>query len=472
MVERLENPVFRQSSRQRMRGARTYGCLVAYLLTLALVVLVSYDQFMGRGVQRTTTGLAQTLFETLVITQWFLVAFITPALTTSAITMEREQRTFDLLIITPISRFAIVWGKFASAFAFVVVMIVCGVPLVAVLFLMGGVDTRLMVEIYFGMLATGMLLAAYGLMMSAICATSTLANLITYGTLAVGYFIALVVGTTYTMSRVFGGGSVSLLWLGSGLTAWQMWTLFIAVTVLATLILLQIASNYLLSDPRTGAWKTRALTAVLFLVILATTVLDAQSATRSLGGPNYLGGVFAFLWVSIIPLLFTGVPYEDRKWQQWFHPHSLWVGSVQSALPFMLLLMLLTIVADRFMPPPFRTQPLVWAYLAGYLFWIWSLGYLLSLSIRNRWGAWFALVGVLGVWVQAVYSFSLSDFFVNNLQWIDTLVNVALPFAPWETSNKMDYEIWIAVYPLMAVLSLLLSFWQKRRRTRASAGEA
>ncbi|MCS6831586.1 MAG: hypothetical protein NZ749_13210, partial [bacterium] len=311
-----------------------------------------------------------------------------------------------------------------------------------------------------------------GLMMSAICATSTLANLITYGTLAVGYFIALVVGTTYTMSRVFGGGSVSLLWLGSGLTAWQMWTLFIAVTVLATLILLQIASNYLLSDPRTGAWKTRALTAVLFLVILATTVLDAQSATRSLGGPNYLGGVFAFLWVSIIPLLFTGVPYEDRKWQQWFHPHSLWVGSVQSALPFMLLLMLLTIVADRFMPPPFRTQPLVWAYLAGYLFWIWSLGYLLSLSIRNRWGAWFALVGVLGVWVQAVYSFSLSDFFVNNLQWIDTLVNVALPFAPWETSNKMDYEIWIAVYPLMAVLSLLLSFWQKRRRTRASAGEA
>jgi len=66
---------------------------MAYLLALGLVVVISYDQFMAVGVRRSTAGLAQTLFETLVATQWFLVAFITPALTTSAITMEREQRT-------------------------------------------------------------------------------------------------------------------------------------------------------------------------------------------------------------------------------------------------------------------------------------------------------------------------------------------------------------------------------------------
>lgn len=465
MIERLENPVFRQSSRQRMRGARAYGCLVAYLLTLALVVLISYDQFMAHGVQRTTTGLAQTLFETLVMTQWFLVAFITPALTTSAITMEREQRTFDLLVMTPLSRFAIVWGKFASAVAFVIVMILCGMPLVAVLFLMGGIDTRSVLLFYLSILATGMVLSAYGLMMSAICATSTLANLITYGTLAVGYFVALVAGTTYALNRAFGGGSINLLWIGSGLAPWQMWTFIVAVTLLVTFILLQVAANYLLPDPRVGAWKTRLLTAALFVLILGATVLDAQSTSRSLGGPNYLGGVFAFLWVPVIPLLFTGIPYENRKWQEWLHPRNLRVGTVQTALLFVLLLMLIAMIADRFMPASFRTQPLVWAYVAGYFLWIWSLGYRLSSLIRNRWGALFTLVGVLGVLVQALYSLSLSDA-SKKLEWAESLVNLALPVAPWETSGKMNYRVWVVLYPLLTALSLLLDFWQKRRRTK------
>ncbi|GBC95022.1 hypothetical protein HRbin16_00809 [bacterium HR16] len=467
MIERLENPVFRQSSRQRMRGARTYGCLLAYLLVLGLVVIISYDQFVAHGVQRTTTGLAQTLFETLVATQWFLVAFITPALTTSAITMEREQRTYDLLIMTPLSRFTIVWGKFASAVAFIVVMILCGMPLVAVLFLMGGVDTGLMIALYLGMLATGVLLASYGLMMSAICATSTLANLLTYGSLAVGYFVGAVAGTAFTLSRVFGGGSFNILWLGSGLTPWQMWTFSVLALLLVSWLFLQVASNYLLADPRVGAWKTRALLAALYLLVLVATVLDAQATTRASASANYLGGVLAFMWVTVVPALFTGVPYQDRKWYEWLRPGSLRVGTVQSALPFMCLIVLMAIVADRFMPALLRTQPLVWVYVMGYFCWVWSLGCLLSFAIRNRWGALFALIGFLAVFVQLIYTVSMADFGKGRLQWLESLVNIALPVALWEASGKMDYRVWVVLYPLMTTASLLLTGWLRRVRKSA-----
>lgn len=467
MIERLENPVFRQSSRQRMRGARTYGCLLAYLLVLGLVVIISYDQFVAHGVQRTTTGLAQMLFDTLVMTQWFLVAFITPALTTSAITMEREQRTYDLLMMTPLSRFTIVWGKFASALAFTVVMIVCGMPLVAVLFLMGGVDVGLMLTLYLGMLATGAVLAAYGLMMSTICATSTLANLLTYGSLAVGYFGAAVTGTAFTLSRAFGGGSFNMLWLGSGLTSWQMWTFVVLTLLLTVWLLLQIASNYLLADPRAGAWKTRSLLIALYLLILVATLLDAQATTRTSASANYLGGLFAFLWALVIPALFTGVPYGSKKWYEWLYPSSLRVGAIQSALPFMCLIVLTAIVADRFMPAPLRTQPLVWAYVMGYFCWIWSLGYLLSFAIRNRWGALFALVGVLAVLVQLISTVSIVDANRGGQQRFELLLNVALPIAPWEASGKMDYRIWVVLYPLMATASLLLTGWLRRFRKSA-----
>lgn len=469
MRERLENPVFRQSSRQRMRGARTYGCLLAYLLVLGLVVIISYDQFIAHGLQRTTTGLAQMLFETLAMTQWFLVAFITPALTTSAITMEREQRTYDLLMMTPLSRFAIVWGKFASAVAFIVVMILCGMPLVAVLFLMGGVDVGLMFTLYLGMLATGAVLASYGLMMSAICATSTLANLLTYGSLAVGYVVGAVAGAAFTFSRAFGGGSFSMLWLGSGLTPWQVWTFSVLTLLLTVWLYLQIASNYLFVDPRTGAWKTRALLTALHLLILVATLLDAQATTRASASANYLGGVFAFMWVPVIPALFTGVPYEGKKWHEWLRPGSLRVGTVQSALPFMCLIVLSAIVADRFMPALLRTQPLVWVYVMGYFCWIWSLGYLLSFAIRNRWGALFALIVALAVLVQLVYTVSVADFGRGRLRWFESLVNIALPVAPWETSGKMDYRVWVVLYPLMASASLLLTGWLRKVRRGAAA---
>lgn len=464
MIERLENPVFRQSSRQRMRGTRTYGCLMAYLLVLGLVVVLSYDQFLAHGVQRTTAGLAQTLFETLVATQWFLVAFITPALTTSAITMEREQRTYDLLIMTPISRFAIVWGKFASALAFIVVMILCGMPLVAVLFLMGGVDTGLMVERYAGMLITGALLAAFGLMMSAICSSTTLANVLTYGALAGVYFAGMVAGIAIVMSRAFGGASMSAFWAGVGLAPWQVW-LFTTVAVgLTLLILLQVAANYLLPDPRQGAWKTRLLTAILYLWSLCTSVMTAKGGSLPVTVSNAMATGVAISLASITPIVATGVPLVGTGWLQWLHPRSLKVGTVQSALLYMLLLLLAGGIADMFMPAKMRSAPVVWLYLAGYVWWIWALGYFASVLVGNRWGALFLLAGVMYLFVQLFYN--LSEL-LQLRQWF-TFINLSVPAELFR--NEHNFASWSAAYFALGFATALAGGKLAiRKRQRAQA---
>lgn len=462
MIERFENPVFRQSSRQRMRGARTYGCLVAYLLVLGLVVVVSYDQFMARGVQRTTAGLAQTLFETLVATQWFLVAFITPALTTSAITMEREQRTYDLLIMTPLSRLAIVWGKFASALAFVVVMILCGMPLVAVLFLMGGVDTGVMLERYAGMLTTGALLAAFGLMMSAICSSTTLANVLTYGALASAYFAGIVIGIAFVMSRVFGGSmSASMLVPGIGLAPWQFW-LFVAVSVLLLLaILLQVAANYLLPDPRQGAWKTRLLTAILYLCSLGAALITARGATFPASVPNYMAMTVAASLATITPIVATGVPLVEKRWFQWLHPRSLRVGTVQSALLYLLLLLLAGVIADLFLPVKMRSSPTVWLYLAGYVWWVWALGYFASVLIRNRWGAFFLLVGAMYLFMQFFYNLQ-----AMQRRWDWTFANLSAPAELFGTDHH--FASWSVVYfALGSAVAIAGAALMRRRQAQA-----
>lgn len=461
MIERLENPVFRQSSRQRMRGVRTYGCLLAYLLTLSLVVIVAYEQFVGYGLQHTATGLAQTLFETLTLTQWFLVAFIAPALTTSAITMEREQRTIDLLIMTPLSRFAIVWGKFASALAFVVVLILCGMPLVAVLFLLGGVDLTVMLVRYVGMLVTGALLSAFGLTMSAVCGTSTLANLITYGTLGVLYFAGAVAGTALVMSRAFGGSS-GLPVVFTGLTVWQTWVFISGALVLAVWLLLQIAANYLLPDPRVGAWKTRALSVALYILLLTVAVQQIRAAPPL--SANMVSEIVAFGLISVAVPVSTGVLHSGKRWYEWLYPRALFTGAVQSAPLYILLLLLIAIVADLFVPSAAHTPWLVWGYVIGYYWWLWSLGYLFSALITNRWGAMFTLVGGLGI---------LGQFLViaeANWREFEVLENLILPAALWNTRNP-EYAPWVLIYPVLGIVSVLIGTGIARRRKISQKAE-
>lgn len=463
MIERLENPVFRQSSRQRMRGARTYGCLIAYLLTLALVVIISYSTFLSTGQHRTTSGLAQSLFETLVITQWFLVAFITPALTTSAITMEREQRTYDLLIMTPLSRFAIVWGKFSSAVAFVVVMILCGMPLVAVLFLMGGVDTGIMLQWYAGMLVSGVTLAAFGLMMSATCATSTLANLLTYGGLAVGYFLFAVIGFAFVMNRAFGGTPPSIFWFYSGTSPWLLWVFAGGAVLLVTLIQLQVAANYLLPDPRQGAWKTRLLTAALYVWLLAAMVVDTVNTTPSPRIPQLLAKTVVILLGAIVPIVATGVPLTGVRWVQWLHPRALARGAIQSAPLYLLLLLLTGMVADFFLPSQMRSSLLSWCYVAGYLWWLWCIGYAISVRIQNRWGA---LVAHLGILYVVTYFFALVGEYSRYAE-LKLLVNLSVPFELFESAGNLS--LWSKVYPVLG--AALVAAAALRRRRNDAAGK-
>ncbi len=445
MIERLENPVFRQSSRQRMRGVRTYGCLLAYLLTLALVVVIAYVQFTDLMYQRTTTGLAQMLFESLTLTQWFLVALITPALTTSSISMEREQRTIDLLIMTPMSRFAIVWGKFTSALAFVVVMILCGLPLVAVLFLLGGVDLSAVAVRFVGMLMTGAVLCAFGVMMSTVSSSSTMANILTYGILTVVYVLGAIFSTATVMSRAFGGGGAAFTI--STFPGWQLWGYVGVLVVLVIMLLLQIAANYLLPDPRVAAWKTRLWTSLIFVWWMLGTVWTASSIP-TVPTRNGIALIAMYLLIPIAVAWATGVPMTGRQWYQWLSPRALSVGTVQTALPYLLLLLLFAFICDRFAPKAYQAGGLVWTYCAGYLWWLWSAGYVLSRLTRSRVASAIALLGIFGVGTNIVITAYVALDREDLLVWM----NLFVPAWFFDSGQPISHMVeWSVIYSLLAL---------------------
>jgi ABC-type transport system involved in multi-copper enzyme maturation permease subunit len=81
-----------------------------------------------------------TLFKYLVVFQMVLITLITPALSAGAISSERERQTIDLLFVTRIPPFSIIWGKLLASMSFVVLLLLLSVPIFSLVFLFGGIE--------------------------------------------------------------------------------------------------------------------------------------------------------------------------------------------------------------------------------------------------------------------------------------------------------------------------------------------
>src|SRR5207248_1906612 len=122
-------------------------------------------------------------FTWLFFTQLFLVAFITPAITSGAITIEKEQRTMEMLEMTRLSRSSIISGKLFSAVSFVALLLVSSLPLTSICFFLGGVSPEQVAQAYLLLLAGSFVAGALGLAWSTIAKTTAVSVILTYASL-------------------------------------------------------------------------------------------------------------------------------------------------------------------------------------------------------------------------------------------------------------------------------------------------
>ena len=74
------------------------------------------------------------------IVQFLLIIFITPAFTASAINGEKERQTYDLLLSSRLSGFALTGGKLLAGLMNVLLLIAAAIPLFSLVFFLGGVS--------------------------------------------------------------------------------------------------------------------------------------------------------------------------------------------------------------------------------------------------------------------------------------------------------------------------------------------
>jgi ABC-type transport system involved in multi-copper enzyme maturation permease subunit len=195
--------------RGRMRGRRAFAILTIYLLLLGGFALMAerliesnYTSGFGGSSAFAGAAIGQGIFAALLMLMTLQVVFLAPSSTSGSISLEREKQTLELLIATPISSGAIVVGKLLSALVYVFLLIAASIPLMAVVFVYGGVGPEDVLRGYIVLITAALAFGSFGLLCSSLVKRTTAATAITiFGVLAVTVGTIFVLGFWQAMGR-------------------------------------------------------------------------------------------------------------------------------------------------------------------------------------------------------------------------------------------------------------------------------
>ena len=505
----LDNPVVTKEFRSRMRGARAYWLLFGYLLLLSLTLFFAYlswwnshqnaMDYSGGGTAGFTVG--RTFFAVLFYAQAILVTLITPALTAGAISIEREQRTFEMLRSTTLSPRAITLGKLASSVSFIVLLLTSSLPLVSLCFLLGGVSPG---EVFFGYLllvCDAFVFGAIGLAWSAYAANTATATALSYGSI----FLWFALTFPFTMPTfTSNGGNFALSYGLSALNPvgavtgavatehYYGWTLaawipaLLVNGALGTLLVLACI-NRLEDYPAQRAWGMRGAVLVFCgLLLLFGNGMIFSPMVQTQGMTDYaqigtlmlvaLGAVLLFLPVFVTGDLAEWTPRGSARatfFSGWTPARAIGNATLPSGLPFALLLAALiaglmfaavqlgsgpqTLLLRRGGPVQnavYLTSanlgmvtPLLWqaaGLLAALVVGLGGLGFMLSVLLGNRWAA------LTMLYLLLILGMALPFFTYGTLDHHDAVLARSNP-----AINTLYLCPWLGLWQLATSLVLL-----------------
>lgn len=170
--------------RLRMRRERTIWIIVTYILLMGMLGWLSINSYnASSGAGFSSSGLSNvglTLYYLLSQLQLFLIIFITPAFTSTAVNGEKERQTFDLLLCSRLSAFSLLAGKLLAGLANALLLIAASAPLFSLVFFFGGVGPAQIVKALIVFILTTVLAGTFGLFCSTVFKRPAVSTAISY----------------------------------------------------------------------------------------------------------------------------------------------------------------------------------------------------------------------------------------------------------------------------------------------------
>ena len=133
-----DNPVLTRELLVNLRSPRAFVIEFCYVAFLAAVVYFYWPSGVD-ATQQVSSGVARRLFELFFLGQFFLVALVAPSFAAGSITGEKERKTYEMLLASPLRPSTILVGKLLSSLTYLVLLILSSLPLMILCFLLGGI---------------------------------------------------------------------------------------------------------------------------------------------------------------------------------------------------------------------------------------------------------------------------------------------------------------------------------------------
>jgi ABC-type transport system involved in multi-copper enzyme maturation permease subunit len=179
----LENPVLQRELLVNLRMTRAFVLLFAYIALLGLVVYVAWPSQERLDLTSRPEEAVQ-LVNLFFLGQYILMSLMAPSFAGGAITGEKERRTYEMLLASPMRPGAIVLGKLLASLCHLAVLVFASLPIVMLCLPLGGVSL-------WEVLATYAAMAASVITFGMICLTASSFFSRTIAALVVSYLIIL-----------------------------------------------------------------------------------------------------------------------------------------------------------------------------------------------------------------------------------------------------------------------------------------
>jgi ABC-type transport system involved in multi-copper enzyme maturation permease subunit len=133
-----DNPVLLRELLVNLRSPRAFVLQLLYVAFLSLVVYYPWPT-ATTGAAQISASHAQRIYDLFFFGQFFLVALMAPTFAAGSITGEKERKTYEMLLASPLQPMTILLGKLLSSLTYLVLLIVSSLPLMILCFLLGGI---------------------------------------------------------------------------------------------------------------------------------------------------------------------------------------------------------------------------------------------------------------------------------------------------------------------------------------------
>jgi len=147
----FDNPVLQRELLVNLRMSRAFVLLLLYQTLLAAVVYFAWPR-ESRLDLTTNPEAARRLVDLFFLGQYILASMMAPSFAAAAITGEKERKTYEMLLASPLRPSAIVLGKLLAALAHLAILIFASLPIVMLCLPLGGVSLYELLAAYLGLI--------------------------------------------------------------------------------------------------------------------------------------------------------------------------------------------------------------------------------------------------------------------------------------------------------------------------------